>query len=405
VSERLLTIARHLKSDLGLTPEQAAGVLGNFKRETGQDLATDRNEGGAMGLPTGRGGYGLAQWTGSRQQDLVRFAGGAERAADLGVQLQFLSHELRGTERRALESLRQARSPEEAAVVFDRDFERSGVKALPERQQFARRAYEMLAQAPTGGAVLPPGSGAQPTMPGYEPMQFAGSNPAAIAAAATMGVNSLTAPSSLSPAGNPLVSAAMGVLGMPGEPMAMPRRSSGQSTLGGIAENAIQSILGQSPQFTQMASAGGSALAAGAPAGGGMSGGPMRVGRVSALGEDPLPSTGEHLDVRIQRPDGEYINPKTARSLLANLRIGGKPLYSQQNGDWVASFPVTSGFGPRTAPVAGASTFHRGVDYGVAAGTPLEWHGAPGRFSHQGGIGVLELNDGHRLKFLHTMPS
>jgi len=89
--------------------------------------------------------------------------------------------------------------------------------------------------------------------------------------------------------------------------------------------------------------------------------------------------------------------------MLANLRVGGKALYVQQGEDWVPSFPVTSGYGPRTAPTAGASTYHRGVDYGVPAGTPIEWHGTPGRFSYAGGIGTLELPDGYRIKTLHTV--
>lgn len=33
--------------------------------------------------------------------------------------------------------------------------------------------------------------------------------------------------------------------------------------------------------------------------------------------------------------------------------------------------PVTSGFGPRVAPIPGASTFHRGVDMGCPYGTPV----------------------------------
>lgn len=133
------------------------------------------------------------------------------------------------------------------------------------------------------------------------------------------------------------------------------------------------------------------------------SGGPISLGRISSPGQDPLPSTGPHLDVRIQKPDGTYINPETARSMLTNLRAGGKPLYVQKGGDWVPSFPVTSGYGPRTAPTAGASTYHRGTDYGVPAGAPIEWHGTPGRFSYAGGIGTLELPDGYRIKTLHTV--
>lgn len=39
-----------------------------------------------------------------------------------------------------------------------------------------------------------------------------------------------------------------------------------------------------------------------------------------------------------------------------------------------AASTITSGYGRRSAPTAGASTFHQGVDFGVAAGTPV---GAP----------------------------
>lgn len=147
---------------------------------------------------------------------------------------------------------------------------------------------------------------------------------------------------------------------------------------------------------------GGASGASPAPVAGGTTNGPIRLGRISGPGEDPLPSTGPHLDVRIQKPDGTYINPETARSMLTNLRVGGKPLYSQQGGEWLPSFPVTSGYGPRAAPTAGASTYHRGLDFGVPAGTPIEWHGTPGRFSYAGGIGTLELPDGYRIKTLHT---
>jgi murein DD-endopeptidase MepM/ murein hydrolase activator NlpD len=74
-------------------------------------------------------------------------------------------------------------------------------------------------------------------------------------------------------------------------------------------------------------------------------------------------------------PEGKYINPKTNRSLLQHLRVAGRPLYEQQDGDWLPTLPVTSGFGPRSAPTAGASTFHNGIDYGIAARAPLEWTG------------------------------
>lgn len=47
-------------------------------------------------------------------------------------------------------------------------------------------------------------------------------------------------------------------------------------------------------------------------------------------------------------------------------------------GDTVAGYPVTSGFGPRTAPCEGCSSEHQGVDVGTPFGTPLKAVGVPG---------------------------
>lgn len=138
---------------------------------------------------------------------------------------------------------------------------------------------------------------------------------------------------------------------------------------------------------------------------GGSSGGPLRVGRVAKPGEDVFPTTGPHLDVRIQDAGGEYINPANAKSILQNLYVGGKPLYQQTaSGVFEPSYPVTSPFGARAAPTAGASTFHRGKDFGVEANTPLEWRGG-GSYSFSGGVGVIDLPDGRKVKLLHTRPS
>jgi tape measure domain-containing protein len=144
-------IAKSLQSALNLTPAQAAGIVGNLIRESG--LNPRINEGGAVGLPRGVGGYGLAQWTGSRQTDLVRFAGGPAAAGNLQTQLRFMVSELLGPESRALASLRRATTPEEAAVVFDRDYERSGIKALPERKANARRVFSEIAGTGPGAGL------------------------------------------------------------------------------------------------------------------------------------------------------------------------------------------------------------------------------------------------------------
>jgi len=144
-------IAKSLQQALSLTPAQSAGVVGNLMRESG--LNPRINEGGAVGLPRGVGGYGLAQWTGSRQTDLVRFAGGGAAAGDIQTQLRFMVSELLGPESRALASLRRTTTPEEAAVVFDRDYERSGIKALGERKANARQVFNEISGTGPGAGL------------------------------------------------------------------------------------------------------------------------------------------------------------------------------------------------------------------------------------------------------------
>ena len=71
-------------------------------------------------------------------------------------------------------------------------------------------------------------------------------------------------------------------------------------------------------------------------------------------------SSGAHFDVR--RQDGGYISPGQARALF-------DPSVRKQ-------LAMTSAYGPRRAPVPGASTFHKGVDLAGPANTPLNL--APG---------------------------
>jgi lambda family phage tail tape measure protein len=143
-------IAIALKSALGITEAQAAGIAGNLMRESG--LNPRVNEGGAIGAPRGVGGYGLAQWTGTRQTDLVRFAGGRGQAGDMATQLRFMVSELMGPESKALAQLKTAQSPEQAAYLFDKFYERSGVKAMGERQGNARKVFsEIAGSGPAAG--------------------------------------------------------------------------------------------------------------------------------------------------------------------------------------------------------------------------------------------------------------
>lgn len=135
-------VAKQLKQ-AGLTKAQIAGVLGNFQLESGFNPRV--NEGGQVGAPLGRGGYGFAQWTGGRQTNLVNFAKSRKMdPGDANLQAQFLLHELQGPESRAFESLKGAVSPEESARRFLTDFERAGIPKTKQRQEAARQIYGKL---------------------------------------------------------------------------------------------------------------------------------------------------------------------------------------------------------------------------------------------------------------------
>jgi hypothetical protein len=134
----------------------------------------------------------------------------------------------------------------------------------------------------------------------------------------------------------------------------------------------------------------------------------LPVGYVSRKEEDPLPSTGPHLDVRVFDPKtNKYLNPSTIRSLLTRLKVGPNytPLWKQKGNEWVSSYPITSGFGYRDAPTYGASSYHPAHDYGVGAGTQLAWEG-PGTFKPGKGYGEIQTTDAQGrpfvVKLLHT---
>jgi len=153
-------VARKLKQQ-GYTNAQIAGVLGNFSQESGFNSRV--NEGGAVGGPMGLGGYGLAQWTGGRQTNLVNFAKTKKLdPGDAGLQADFLIHELQGPESRAAESLRKAQSPEQAALVFRRDYERAGIPKDENRMRAARDLMPKL-QSLEGGIDFAP-----PALPGEQ---------------------------------------------------------------------------------------------------------------------------------------------------------------------------------------------------------------------------------------------
>ena len=137
------------------------------------------------------------------------------------------------------------------------------------------------------------------------------------------------------------------------------------------------------------------------------------LGAVVDPSKDVFPTTGAHLDVRVipqfGAQKGKKIDPRTAKTLLQNVLVGAdkRPLVQQAGSEWKWNFPVTSEFGKRAAPTAGASTYHQGIDIGLGAGTPLSYRGY-GSYRPDDGFGSLSVADAqgnpYEIRFLHTAP-
>jgi LysM repeat protein len=100
----------------GWTRAQAAGIVANLDAESGME-ANIRQHGGGPG-------YGLGQWEGPRQADFAAWAGHDIRSSTFQEQLQFVQHELTGTERGAGQRLGQATNAGDAAAIVCRYYER-----------------------------------------------------------------------------------------------------------------------------------------------------------------------------------------------------------------------------------------------------------------------------------------
>jgi len=136
------SIGNRLKSDLmrsfGLTGFQAAGVVGNLHYESG---GFSQMQEAAPMIPGSAGGWGYAQWTGSRRRQFEAWA--AERGLGFSsyeANWGFLHHELANTsESRVIPMLRATTSLEQATRVFSDVFERPGIVRMESRIAAARK--------------------------------------------------------------------------------------------------------------------------------------------------------------------------------------------------------------------------------------------------------------------------
>lgn len=132
----------------GMTKQQSAAIVGNLIQESGNPINPRATQ-----YPRGPG-RGIAQWSvNARWATLVNYATARGRDPwSLGLQLDFIWHELNGTEARAMRYLRAATTVDAATLAFSRYYERCGACNNSARITYAWQVY----QAYAGGNPPPP---------------------------------------------------------------------------------------------------------------------------------------------------------------------------------------------------------------------------------------------------------
>ncbi|MEX1541557.1 phage tail tip lysozyme, partial [Enterococcus sp. C62] len=89
-------------------------------------------------------GHGIAQWTAGRTTNLMNFAKSKGKDwSDLGLQIEFLIHELETTEKAAQAALK-ASTVEEGTAQWQKLFERAGDPMMGNRLNYANQWYAKL---------------------------------------------------------------------------------------------------------------------------------------------------------------------------------------------------------------------------------------------------------------------
>src|SRR5690606_33254014 len=149
-------VIRRLSADLRLTPQQAAGIVGQLAYESaGLQAINEKNP----VVPGSRGGFGWAQWTGPRRRQFEEFAAQNKmQVTDPEANYRFLLHELTNTpESRVLDAVRAAPDAQAAGRIFTDKFLRPGGPAYDKRESWTERAMNFL--TPTAHAGEAPQAG------------------------------------------------------------------------------------------------------------------------------------------------------------------------------------------------------------------------------------------------------
>jgi hypothetical protein len=197
---KAVSVAKKLIADLGITPAQAAGIVGNFLYESAGMNPAER-EGEPYGIPekppamgTLRVGYGWAQWTNSAPGDrldkfLKSYGGDKGKIATDDDNYRFLMTELKGSESLnkkgvVTKTFFPKDDPQAASDWFRVNWERAGVPADAKRRRETMKVYEKIKGlsreqakadvAKSGGKILQATDGKMGPGHGSEGVKIAG---------------------------------------------------------------------------------------------------------------------------------------------------------------------------------------------------------------------------------------
>ena len=135
----------------GVPEHVARGVVMNFQDESGLNTGIQEHAPRA-----GRGGFGLAQWTGPRRTMLENYAAEVGKPVDdLDTQLDFFMLENRGPEAAAWSQVVAAPTAQDAAVAFVNKWERPAAEHAASRSA----KYTNASDSPSEGGARFGGTG------------------------------------------------------------------------------------------------------------------------------------------------------------------------------------------------------------------------------------------------------
>ena len=145
-AERLMA---DLQRDLGLTKEQAAGVVGNLAHESAGFSTLQEISPSVRGS---RGGYGYAQWTGPRRRSFESWVGANELdPTTYDANYGYLKHDLEGKYSSVFDDLKDDPTVSDAMRTFLHDYENpapenqlEGSSSVRQRDRYANQFYDTI---------------------------------------------------------------------------------------------------------------------------------------------------------------------------------------------------------------------------------------------------------------------